>query len=325
MSVYAGVDGGGTKTLVVVVNEMGLEVGRGLAANANYQVLMTQGLTDKEAADAVAQRISEALTKALPDGSSAPGAIFAGLAGVDRLNDVAIMRLALADTGLCPFERWQVVNDAELVLYGLENGVGLGLIAGTGSIAVGRRSQDGKKARAGGWGHLLGDEGSGYEIGRAALQAATQAADKRGPATLLLPKILEQWKLDRPESLIKAVYNSGENRNQKIAQLANLVFGLACEDEVAAALAKKAALDLATAVWAVYQQLEFENEAAPALGLGGGLLLNNPGLKAGVLGQLQKFGYQPSQVVEVSEPAKAAAQAALQYATAKFVTAATAQ
>ena len=55
MPMYAGVDGGGSKTLAVVVNEMGQEVGRGLAANANYQVLMTQGHSDKQAAASVVE------------------------------------------------------------------------------------------------------------------------------------------------------------------------------------------------------------------------------------------------------------------------------
>ena len=169
--------------------------------------------------------------------------------------------------------------------------------------------------RAGGWGHILGDEGSGYEIGRAALQVAVQAADKRGPATQLLPRILTEWRLPHAESLIEAIYNTSEGRNQKIARLASLVFELAqTGDTVATHLAEKAASDLAAAVWAVYRQLDFD-QPAPPLGLGGGLLLNTPALKAGVLSQLQKLGYQPEQIVEVNDPALAAALACLQLTT----------
>ncbi len=314
MPMYAGVDGGGSKTLAVIVNEMGQEVGRGLTANANYQVLMTQGYSEKEAATLVAARIAQALAQAWPDTTERPVGVFAGLAGVDRLSDAAIIRQALGETEFYSNATWEVVNDAELVLYGLKQSVGLGLIAGTGSIAIGRNNQ-GKKGRAGGWGHILGDEGSGYEVGRAALQAAVQAADKRGPATQLLPRILAQWQLPQAESLIEAIYSTSEARNQKIAQLASLVFELARNgDIVAAQIAKKAAADLAAAVWAVYSQLDFD-EPFPPLGLGGGLLLNTPAVKAGVLSQLQKLGYQPGQVVEVGDPALAAALACLQQHT----------
>ena len=312
MPMYAGVDGGGSKTLAVVINETGQEVGRGLAANANYQVLMTQGHSDKQAAALVVERIDQALAHALPQPSDRLVRIFAGLAGVDRPNDAAIIRQALSESGLHSQAEWQVVNDAELILYGLKQGVGLGLIAGTGSIAIGRDSR-GQKVRAGGWGHILGDEGSGYEIGRAALQVAVQAADKRGPATQLLPRILTEWQLPHAESLIEAVYNISEGRNQKIARLASFVFELAHRgDAVATHLAEKAAADLAAAVWAVYSQLDFD-QSAPPLGLGGGLLLNTPTLKAGVLSQLQKLGYQPEQIVEVNDPALAAAIACLQH------------
>src|SRR5579875_3586243 len=87
-----------------------------------------------------------------------------------------------------------LTNDAELVLGVLDKRVGVALIAGTGAIALGRNMQ-GATARASGWGYLLDEVGSGYELGRQALVAVVRAADGRGPQTMLLELILEHWQI----------------------------------------------------------------------------------------------------------------------------------
>ena len=311
MPLFAGVDGGGSKTLAIVVDEVGREVGRGLSENANYQVFKSQGLSEREAARLTVRHIAEAVARALPVGSSAPVAVFAGLAGVETLADADLLKDTLAeDSSDGSALKCEIVNDAELLLYGLAQTQGIGLIAGTGSVAVGRDAQ-GRRARAGGWGYLFGDEGSGYEIGKTALQLAAQSADGRGPQTLLLPAILEAWGLSRPEELIHAVYTQAEGRHQKIAQLATIVYNVAREgDKVAERLSKRAAFDLAVVAWAVYKQLDLTPYVFE-LALSGGLLLNMPDLKAGVLEHLGKLGCRPGNVVEIAEPAKAAALACL--------------
>lgn len=314
MSLFVGIDGGGSKTEIVVVDEYGQEIGRGFTADSNYQAMVNANRDNQAAAKLVAERLTQAVAQILL-ANSRPHIILAGLAGIDTPEDLALMQAALLATKNYPVGKWLVCNDAELILYGLTHspGIGLGLIAGTGSIAVGRDRQ-GKSVRAGGWGHLIGDEGSGYALGRAALQAATQAADGRGPATSLLSRILEEWQLIRPEDLLNVVYGTGENRNQRIARLARLIFAEAqAGDEVAQQLVNAAIEDLAKAVWAVYNRLDFQTAVKPpALGLGGGLLLNTPELKTGILRFLQKLGYCPAEVVEVRDPAKAAALACIE-------------
>lgn len=313
MSLFAGIDGGGSKTLAVIVDETGCEVGRGLVGSANYQVLMAQGFAPEEAASMVANHVTEALGKAMAENVGDLYAGFAGLAGASSLADIALLEKALDNTKLCPPGNWQAINDAELILCGLSEtkGIGLGLVAGTGSIVVGR-NYSGQKAVAGGWGYIFGDEGSGYALGCAALQVAAQAADKRGPATRLLPLILSEWNLATPETLIEAVYQSGEGRNQKIARLAPLVFDAAADgDLIAQNLVDNAAFELARAVKAVYERLEFGSGQNPALGLGGGMLLNTPELKKAVITRLTEFGCNIAQVIEVPDPAKAAALACL--------------
>ena len=103
-----------------------------------------------------------------------------GLAGVDREEDLVLMRAWLEKT--LPGSNAMIANDAMLVLAaGTPDGWGIALICGTGAICYGRDVR-GMLARADGWGHLLGDDGSGYAIGRAALRAIMRAARWTGTA-----------------------------------------------------------------------------------------------------------------------------------------------
>ena len=163
MELVIGIDGGGSKTQALVATLDGLVLGRGTAGASNYQGV---GLLAAQAA------IDQAIEAALAD-TGLPKVVVRsvclGLAGVGRADDRAIfddwVRKRL------PGAAFRVANDAELVLAaGSEAGWGLAVIAGTGSIAYGRNPA-GVIARAGGWGPLLGDEGSGYAIGRAAFRA----------------------------------------------------------------------------------------------------------------------------------------------------------
>ena len=143
-----------------------------------------------------------------------------GLAGVDRPADYALMRPLLR--GLAA--QVQLVNDAELALEALPGRCGVCLIAGTGSIALGR-DPTGHQARTGGWGHIVGDEGSGYDIGRRALQAILQAADGRGPQTSLQAALLRAWELATPLDLIARVYPAQSKVVvPEVADVARLVF-----------------------------------------------------------------------------------------------------
>src|SRR5207248_5932619 len=101
---------------------------------------------------------------------------------------------------------------------------------------------------AGGWGYLLGDEGSGYVLTLQALRAATKAADGRGPQTSLLPRLLEKFQLRNPLDLIGAVYQGGADR-PTIASWSDLVFEEAARgDAVAGTLLSRAGGDLADTI-----------------------------------------------------------------------------
>ncbi len=119
-----------------------------------------------------------------------PAALCAGLAGVGNETERLAVEHALAAEGVAG--RVRIVTDGEIALEGaLGGGAGVLIIAGTGSVAFGR-GEDGRLGRCGGWGMFVGDEGSGYSIGRSGIIAALRAADGRGPATALLAELMAE-------------------------------------------------------------------------------------------------------------------------------------
>jgi len=289
---YLGVDGGGTKTLAVIVDAAGAERGRGLAGCANFKVAGVDAALNQ--VDVAIQAASAAA------GCRAPfAAAWLGLSGVDAPPDQALLLLHLRTLA----EVVRLSNDAELALGALPDGVGVALIAGTGSIALGRNAA-GMQARAGGWGHLVGDEGSGYDMGRSALQAALRAADGRGPSTTLLDDILAAWELGSAAEIIGRVYPPGDKA--EIARLSRLVFAAATAgDRVADRIVRRGAAELARAALAVGAALAFDGGPLP-LALGGGLLLHEARLRDEAL-RLMRRAQTVDPVALVAEPALSAA------------------
>jgi N-acetylglucosamine kinase-like BadF-type ATPase len=288
---FLGVDGGGTYVSAVIVDRHGTEVGRGSAGSANPAAVGLE-VTVANIRDAVRLAAQKA-------GIDLPvAAAWCGLAGVDRPADHAALTPLLE--GLAEYLR--LVNDAELALVALPGGYGICLVAGTGSIAVGRDAH-GHTARAGGWGHVMGDEGSGYDLGRRALQAVAKAADGRGPRTALQDAVLRAWALHVPEELMGRVYPQEDTR--VVAGLAPIVFQVAADgDEVARLLIEEAASELPAIVLAVARKLAFEGPLP--LALTGGLLCRQLAFQARVVDLLREQ-IEVGELVPVSDPALAAA------------------
>jgi N-acetylglucosamine kinase-like BadF-type ATPase len=268
-------------------------LGRGLAGSANYQ---SAGFAAASAA------LAAAIAGACEAAGAARDAVAAavlGLAGVDRPEDKALYLQWAA--GFLPGVEVRIVNDAELVLAaGTPEGWGLALICGTGSIAVGR-APDGQTARAGGWGPILGDEGSGYALGRAALQAVMRAHDGRGPQTALTAGVLSVWALPAPDALVRRVYREGIGPVD-VAALAPLVDEAAAEDdEVALAIARAAGSELALTMRAVARRLSLPDPAPCALA--GGVVVEGTVVRAAVLKAAASLGLTLEPVSLVAEPA----------------------
>lgn len=192
-----GLDAGGTKTVCLLANEAGEVVASARAGGANLQAAGEL---------AVEKVLHEVMEEAIGDRRITPAAICLGIAGVDRPDDHAVIRGIMRRIGRA--SRVLVVNDALVALEaGAPGEPGVVVISGTGSIAYGRNANR-EAARAGGWGYVLGDEGSGYWIGRAALRAVLRESDRRGPATALSPLLLAHFGVARAQGLIHEVYHN---------------------------------------------------------------------------------------------------------------------
>lgn len=258
-----GVDGGGTKTVALVANERGRVLGRAESGPANYH---TAGLAQ------AAENIQQACSAAIADAGLVNQALsmaFLALAGVDRTTDRQVMAGVVARLGLsCPV---QLDHDAAAALAGATAGrPGVVVVAGTGSIAFGEDGK-GNRARAGGYGPLLGDEGSGYDIGRKALIAALRAEDGRSPATALLDRIKQRFMLDRMPEMINLVYgNPAPLQRPEIAGLAPMVVEAAREgDGIAREILRVAGRELGLLGAAVLQRLQWDSNS-PVLVAGSG-------------------------------------------------------
>jgi len=261
IELFVGVDGGATKTLAVAADGEGLVVGVGESGPSNYHIVGLEGAVENINA-AIRQAIAAA-------GREVADVVTLGLAGMDTSHDFRIFeeRGAPRVAGRRVFVR----HDAEIALVGATLGEpGVIVIAGTGSVA-GARNRRGEYARCGGWGYLLGDEGSAYFIAREGLRAVLWAYDGRGPATELTDALLKALGVSSPDEILVKVY--GERMSVRdIARLAPLVTEAAKRgDPVAKSIVEEAARHLALHVIALVRKLGMEEEQPIKIALVGGV------------------------------------------------------
>lgn len=203
-------------------------------------------------------------------------ALYIGAAGISnpRVRELT----ARAMDGLCP---WRLAGDHEIALHGALSGrPGIALIAGTGSICCGK-NEKGELVRAGGWGHLIDDAGSGYALGRDVLAAVVRQWDGRGEKTLLSRMVPEHLKTNTPQELIAYVYGGDKSRIAALAPLAEQAAGEG--DRIALAICEKNGAELGELVLAAARRLDMERGEVALLG---GLLLRSVRLRAALTGFL---------------------------------------
>ena len=269
MKFIAGIDGGGTKTKVVVASPEGETLLSQVFGPFNLNSI---------GAERFAALLDEICTWLNQQGQCL--ALCIGSAGISNQEMTRLVAEGMQRGGI---KNWKLEGDQVIALNGaLEGRPGIALIAGTGSICFGKNAA-GQFARSGGWGHLIGDEGSGYALGRDALTAVARAWDGWGERTLLSELLASELGLDDQKKIISYTYGGDKSR---IAALSRLVEQAAARDDhVALGIICANAVLMTRLVGTVAKQLELE---APEVAMLGGLLENETMLRAQFQAEMAK-------------------------------------
>ncbi|MFZ5518109.1 MAG: N-acetylglucosamine kinase [Candidatus Zhuqueibacterota bacterium] len=284
-----GVDGGGTKTELVLIDNSGNYIGRAKVGSSNYQAIggeklkeiLLSGFSDLlKSTNVLSQKVDH---------------VFLGLAGAGRESDRKEIKALFQNTEFQ--DKITVDSDAIVALAGaFGTAPGIIIISGTGAICFGKNSE-GKVMRSGGWGYLLGDEGSGYYIGRKAIMAALKYFDGRGEKTRLRQVLEQHFNLQSIELIIPLVYQNKIDR-VAIAQLAPMVFEQATKgDVVSDEIIRGTGRELGKLAKAVAEKLNFANEEIKVAFIGS--IFKQ---KEMLINDISKELYELSWNVQITEP-----------------------
>jgi len=305
-SLLLGVDGGGTSTVAWLADGQGKVIGKGIGGPSNVKAVGTE-----LALAALNGAIDQAFRNAQVSRQTVEIACL-GLAGFDRPEDRFQLEEWNAQSHWA--NRLILANDGELIIAaGTPGGWGLGVIAGTGSIAVGR-TREGKVSRAGGWGPLLGDEGSGYAVALSGLRMVVRRVDGRLPApstSVLADRLCRALDIKDPSQLIATLYSPSCDRTRIAALASEVVKAGELDAQVRTEILEPAGRELAEAVAAVARSLGWTNGPIP-LGMAGGFILSSQVVSDSLLDHLRGLGYQPT-TTRVDQPVLGAVMIALRH------------
>ncbi len=245
--IVVGVDGGGTKTEAVAVDRFGNVVGSGVGGSSNA-VENGKAETRKSLEEALSF-VRELKDPDLKIGMGMPAV--GEIRGIEDFYSEVVFEIL----GVRPVV---VVNDVVVGWYaGTKGEDGIHIVAGTGSIAYARRN--GRDARCGGWGSIIGDEGSAYDIGIQTLRAVSMQLDGRMKEGLLKSLLFEKLSLKDEYDFSTWVYKLGENRRKKIASVARITYEAAeSGDRVSIEILKRAGEELGKLALALSRKLDFK-------------------------------------------------------------------
>ncbi|MEV4319894.1 BadF/BadG/BcrA/BcrD ATPase family protein [Actinocrispum sp. NPDC049592] len=268
--VVIAIDGGNSKTDVLLVDGSGGVLGRARGIGASPQ---TVGV--RKSLDTFEQLVIEAAAQAGTPMSPPFGAHTAAyLAGADLPKEEEVLERALAERGWSP--SIVVGNDTfALLRAGTADGVGVAVVCGAGINCVGV-SANGKVHRFPALGRISGDWGGGLHLGEEALWSAVRAADGRGPHTELLPAVIEHFDVRDIFDVVERLHFEGLHRSV-LHELSPLLFTVAQGgDQVAGQIVETLVTEVVTMATVTLRKLEMTGEA-PAIILGGGVLTGQSG------------------------------------------------
>lgn len=260
MGYYIGIDGGGTKTTGAISLADGKRLATLSVGPSNYHSI---GLDQTK--QNISLLVDQLLETVHADLTQVDAIAFCG-AGIDCEDDTRQMTELIRSMGYTG--RLLVENDALGALVGA-NGkkAGAMLISGTGSIIMGI-DHSGDLIRVGGWGHVIGDEGSGYWLSHAGYRYLSKAHDGRATKTQLFDQLLKALDMSSAEDLIGFLYSPGVTKD-KLAQIAPVVVSLYHEDPHAKAIVHDAIEGLVELIDTLYRRMGLQTLE---LRLGGSVL-----------------------------------------------------
>ena len=294
MRYVAGIDAGGTYTRCQVADEKGciLSAGCGGPANRNF-------VSSVLAQRAVERALSEALK---PIDKPVGLAVVAG----PHLPAEAISYVSGRVRKIIVTDEFEATLAAGLQKTG---GWGAVILSGTGSFCKGRNSK-GREKYVGGWGPLIGDEGSGYDLAGEALRALVRACDGRGKPTMLTKLIFSHFGIREAQELKNTLYRPSIKRH-RFAELAKYVFVAAGKgDAVARGILRNGGRKLAKLASPVMQGLFKRNERFPVV-LSGGILFVTSVLSSTLIAEIKKGWPRANVFIPELQPVTGAAIIAL--------------
>jgi N-acetylglucosamine kinase-like BadF-type ATPase len=264
MRTYLGVDGGGSKTLFVLIDEAGKILASHAEGAAYYPEI---GL------EALKKLLARGIGQILRQGGIAASDLTFAFLGLPAYGEDSALLATLdaAPSSVLPTGRYRCGNDMVCGWAGaLAGSDGISVVAGTGSIAYGEYA--GRSARAGGWGELFSDEGSAYWLAREGLRLFSRMSDGRVPRGALHQLVRRHFVLKDDLDLCAAIYGKRLAQRSQFAQLSRLVVEAATEGDTAArALFVQAATELGELIDAVRNRLSVSPDLRLAVSYSGGM------------------------------------------------------
>jgi N-acetylglucosamine kinase-like BadF-type ATPase len=266
--VFLGVDGGGTKTALCLVASTG-QLLASLEAPSCYYL----GSASREGTDLVVRVLDEAVAAVCAAGGVSPRDVTFAFVGLPAYGEVGadVPALDAAARGALGHERCRCANDMVCGWAGsLGAQDGINVISGTGSMTYGERR--GRSVRAGGWGELFGDEGSGHWMGLQALAAFSRMSDGRAPAGPLHEMLREHLGLRSDVELVEIALSRWQDPRREVAALSRVLVDAARHgDEAASRIILEAAQELVLLVDTTRRRLGFAPEELVPVSYTGGV------------------------------------------------------
>ncbi len=275
---FIGLDGGGTHSFAIAVDSAGGKLATAKAGSLNF---FGSGLPS---ARRNLKKLAASLKRQLRPETQIDR-IVVGCAAL--FSDATKAEKANLCRGILPLERTRVVSDCQTACFGATLGrPGIVIIAGTGSIML-AQNEAGQEKRVGGWGHVLGDAGSAYWMALEAVKAAISAEEGLGPKTNLGRFICQWFKVKKLTEVLPIIHDP-EFLKERFAMLAShLAYKVGSRDRALREICQRAAQELALQAAAAVKLARVKTRPLPVY-LVGGVLTNNPLVRAGLVAALKK-------------------------------------